>query len=148
MHIQLDTFNKRLEGDKAKYANGPISKRSCTDCLCCLFFIVALIGFAAASAYGWFNGDPRKLLIGWDTDGRGCGFTSAVEDYPALYWARPPAGDDLKAAIEKFDTDAVLDLLNTGVCVKECPDADPATVVDCALTETMKNSADFTGCTF
>jgi len=70
--------------------NGPISQRSITDCICCLVFIVAIFGFVGASMYGWVKGDPRKLLIGWDSDGNGCGFSGVTKDYPALYWAEPP----------------------------------------------------------
>ena len=105
--------------------------RNCTDCICCFVFIFAIIGFCASSAYGWFNGDPKKLLIGWDTDGRGCGYTASVKDYPNLYWAKPPSGDDILKAVNSLDVTAALDLLNTGVCVSSCPSSDASTIVDC-----------------
>ena len=47
-----------MEKEKDKYKNGPISKRNITDCICCILFIVAIVGFCAASVYGWANGDP------------------------------------------------------------------------------------------
>ena len=56
---------------------------------------MAIVGFCGASAYGWFNGDPKKLLIGWDSDERGCGYTDLVKDYPHLYWSKPPSFKDL-----------------------------------------------------
>ena len=71
--------------------------------MCCLIFIVAIVGFCGASAYGWFNGDPKKLLIGWDSDKRGCGYTDVVKDYPHLYWSKPPSFEDLKKAIDTLD---------------------------------------------
>jgi len=49
----VDQFSKELETKKDSYKNGPISKRSCTDCICCLVFIAAIIAFVGASAYGW-----------------------------------------------------------------------------------------------
>ena len=89
----MEKFNAELEANKSKLNNGPISKRSITDCLCCLVFIAGIVAFVAASAYGWFNGDPKKLLIAWDSDGNGCGFSSATKDYEKLYWAEPPSVD-------------------------------------------------------
>lgn len=79
-----------MEEKKDNFKNGPISVRSCTDRICCLLFLVAIVGFGAASVYGWKFGDPKKLLIGWDSDGNGCGFSDKTLDYPALYWAKPP----------------------------------------------------------
>ena len=60
---------------------------------------MAIVGFCAASAYGWFNGDPAKLLIGWDSDLNGCGYNETTKDYPFLYWPEPPSLD-LKADLE------------------------------------------------
>lgn len=134
---QMKKFESELEANKSKFSAGPISKRNCTDCLCCFLFIFAIIGFAAASAYGWFNGDPRKLLIGWDTDGRGCGFTPEVENYPYLYWATPPSGDAIQEAVKTMNVEKALGLLNTGVCVSECPTADNDKAVDCMQTAAM-----------
>jgi len=110
-------------------------------------FIIAIVGFGASSAYGWVNGDPKKLLIGWDSDGNGCGFSEATKDYPVLYWAEPP-GDNLMESIKNLDFNGALEMLNTGACVKECPSSDSATVVDCKRTQRMANSPDFEGCTF
>ena len=144
---QIDQFNKEIEENKEKYRNGPISQRSITDCCCCLIFIAAIIAFCGASAYGWFKGDPRKLLIGWDSDGNGCGFSPDTLDYPHLYWAEPP-GNALFDAIQKLDVNAALGVLNTGTCVKECPTADAAKPVDCKVTKLMTNNPKYTGCTY
>jgi len=92
--------------------------------LCCLIFIAAIVGFCGASAYGWMNGDPNKLLIGWDSDQNGCGFSDATIDYPFLYWPEPPNGEVISEAIKNFDIDAALGLLKYGTCVKKCPTAD------------------------
>lgn len=136
-----------MEKDKENYKNGPVSNRNITDCLCCLIFICAIVAFCAASAYGWFNGDPRKLLIGWDSDGNGCGYSDATKDYGHLYWAEPP-GKNLKDAIAELDVDKALELLNTGTCVKTCPDADPKESVECKITKNMANSNNFDGCVY
>lgn len=87
---QIEQFNKELEENRESYKNGPISSRSITDCICCLVFIAAIVGFVGASFYGWTNGNPRQLFIGWDSDRNGCGFTEGFEDYQYLYWPEPP----------------------------------------------------------
>lgn len=108
---------------------------------------MAILGFCAASAYGWHKGDPRKLLIGWDSDGNGCGFSEATKDYPYLYWSEPPT-NAMFDAIQKLDLNAALAILNTGTCVKTCPVADPATVVECKVTKLMAASTNYSGCVF
>ena len=112
--------------------------RSCTDIPCCLLFVCFLISFCAAVAYGQLNGgDPVKLTIGWDHDGRGCGFTKEVKDYPFLYWPEAPS----KALIDEIKNgtmSGITLLLRTGVCVKECPMADTQTI-ECLPTVQMEN---------
>jgi hypothetical protein len=131
--VQIEEYNKQLEENRSKFENGPISTRSVTDKCCCLIFLVAIVGFVGASYYGWSNGDPRQLLIGWDSNQNGCGFSDATIDYPFLYWPEPPSSK-LKQAVEDLDIDAALELLNNGVCVKTCPTADQALPVECKVT--------------
>ena len=141
-----DRYNREyLAENKDSLKNGPIAKRSITDCFCCLLFIAAIVGFCGASAYGWSNGDPSKLTIGWDSDGNGCGWSDATKDYPYLYWPESPL-ESMKDAIEAFDLDGVIELLNKGVCVKECPDAVVGTTVDCKLTTDILADSTFNGC--
>lgn len=66
--------------------DGPLTKRSCTDCLFAIFFLVAIAAMFAAAIYGWSSGKPDQLLIGWDSDQRGCGYSKGTEDYNFLYW--------------------------------------------------------------
>ena len=49
----MDKFEKDFGETKDDFKNGPIGKRSLSDCLCCLIFIAAIVGFVAASAYGY-----------------------------------------------------------------------------------------------
>ena len=119
-----------------------------TDCLCCIIFIVAVVAFCGASAYGWANGDPSLLAIGWDSDGNGCGYSPETLDYPYLYWPEPPSVE-IKDAIVNFDLSEAVAMLNYGTCVKECPRAtnDP---IECKLTEFMTENEEgnFTGCQY
>ena len=50
---QMEKYDKEFAEKKDSFKNGPISKRSCTDCICCLLFLAAIVGFCGASAYGW-----------------------------------------------------------------------------------------------
>lgn len=64
--------------------------RNCTDILFSIFFVLFLFGMLAASIYGWVLGNPQKLVIGWDSDKNGCGFSEKTIDYPYLYWPEMP----------------------------------------------------------
>ena len=44
----------------------------------------------ACAIFGWARGNPDNLIIGWDNDGNGCGYSAATIDYPYLYWPEMP----------------------------------------------------------
>lgn len=69
---------------------------------------------------GWILGDPRLLMIGWDSDGNGCGYTDTTIDFPLLYWPKYPDSD----LLGKLNTADMKLFLNEGVCVKFCPTQD------------------------
>lgn len=85
--------------------------RNCTDVICCLLFVIFLGGFVVGSAYGWMNGDPMKLTIGWDSDRNGCGLTEGYEDYKYLYWPNAPTLDVVDQ-IKEGDVSGITALLN------------------------------------
>ena len=60
----------KLDLPKDKLQNGPVMDRSCTDIICCFLFLAFLVGMAGAGAYGYINGDPALLLVGWDYDSK------------------------------------------------------------------------------
>lgn len=68
------------------------------------------------------NGDPNNLLIGWDSDQNGCGFSEATKDYPYLYFPQSPSMDQIER-ISNGDLRDIITLLKSGACVKECPTA-------------------------
>lgn len=63
-------FKEHLDEAKEKgtYKGGPVMERGCTDIPCCCIFIAFIAALVGASAYGYKNGDPYKLLIGWDSN--------------------------------------------------------------------------------
>ncbi|XP_044728257.1 choline transporter-like 2 [Chrysoperla carnea] len=52
---------------------GPLEKRSCTDVICLLIFIIVIAAWISIGVYAFTNGNPRNLLIPRDSDGRYCG---------------------------------------------------------------------------
>lgn len=53
-----DDKQKKEEKFGENMKNGPIENRSCTDCLCCLIFVVFFVAMGAASIYGYSKGNP------------------------------------------------------------------------------------------
>ncbi|ESO92820.1 hypothetical protein LOTGIDRAFT_120296 [Lottia gigantea] len=65
-----------FSGEEKKFDpsfNGPIKNRSCTDVLCCLIFLIFVVGMVVCSALGYAHGDPTKLVYPTDSDGNLCG---------------------------------------------------------------------------
>ena len=104
--------------------NGPISKRKCTDVICCCIFLAFVVGMVGAAGYGYSNGNVEKLLRPFDYDGRACGYDTAVKNYPYLYWPDPTS----------------LSNIGKTMCVSSCPQysaavaAGTSTPTDCVIT--------------
>lgn len=62
-----------------------------------------------ALIYGVSNGDPYKLVTLYDYDANGCGYTSAVKDYPYIYWP-----------VITYSS-SIYEVSYRTVCVKKCP---------------------------
>uniref|UniRef100_A0AAY4DCR5 Choline transporter-like protein n=1 Tax=Denticeps clupeoides TaxID=299321 RepID=A0AAY4DCR5_9TELE len=63
-------------GDPRKFDptfKGPIHNRGCTDILCCILFVLALLGYFAVGILAWSHGDPRKVIYPTDSSGQFCG---------------------------------------------------------------------------
>ncbi|XP_065149779.1 choline transporter-like protein 2 isoform X2 [Paramisgurnus dabryanus] len=94
---------------------GPIYNRSCTDILCCILFILALLGYFAVGILAWSQGDPRKVIYPTDSRGQFCGQAGTpLEKKPLLFYFN----------IMKCASPLVLLELQcptTQVCVESCP---------------------------
>uniref|UniRef100_A0A671RH69 Choline transporter-like protein n=1 Tax=Sinocyclocheilus anshuiensis TaxID=1608454 RepID=A0A671RH69_9TELE len=64
---------------------GPIQNRGCTDIVCCIFFIVAIVGYVAVGILAWTHGDPRKVIYPTDSMGLYCG-QGKLEKQPLLFY--------------------------------------------------------------
>ena len=129
--MQIKNFNIDLNAVR----NGPVRQRTQTDCSFAAVFVLFLLGLLVLCCYAWAKGDPSQLLIGWDSDGNGCGYSQTTKDYPYLYWPEAPSAA------------AGAGILKNGVCVKKCPETseDP---VECSPTKYMIESSSFDGCVF
>lgn len=90
-------------------------------------------------------------MIGWDSDGNGCGLNATTIDYPYLYWPEAPSSTIIDE-IKEGNFDRVTEILNTGVCVKTCPTE--SSKIECVITQKIDinekyNDADGkSGCEF
>ncbi|XP_043087530.1 choline transporter-like protein 2, partial [Puntigrus tetrazona] len=94
---------------------GPIYNRGCTDILCCILFILALLGYFAVGILAWSQGDPRKVIYPTDSKGQFCGQVgSPLEKKPLLFYFN----------IMKCASPLVLlefQCPTTQICVERCP---------------------------
>ncbi|XP_008291833.1 choline transporter-like protein 5-A [Stegastes partitus] len=96
--------------------SGPVCRRSCTDVLYCLIFILVILLYVALGIVAWLHGDPRKVIHPTDSYGQFCGQkgTSNARK-PILFYFN----------ILKCTNPAVLINLQcptTQMCVSQCPD--------------------------
>lgn len=108
-------------GEAAQYDptfNGPIHNRSCTDIICCVLFMVVLLGYIAVGILAWLYGDPRHVLNPRNSTGMFCGI-GPNEGKPYVFYfdlLKCVTGTNLMAAALNG-----LQCPTTQVCVKQCP---------------------------
>lgn len=139
-------MNTKLKLNKEQLDSGPVATRgkdkccSFTDPLFAPIFIAAMVAMVLCAVFGWYKGNPDMLLIGWDSDQNGCGYSDATADYPFLYWPQMP-DPALISEIEAGNYDNIIKLLEYGACVKECPAMEGT--VSCKETSTMQEKTDY-----
>ncbi|KAJ7992695.1 hypothetical protein DPEC_G00281350 [Dallia pectoralis] len=106
-------------GEPRKYdANfkGPIYNRGCTDIVCCILFVIFILGYLAVGILAWSQGDPRKVIYATDSRGQFCGQAGTpLETKPLLFYFN----------IMKCASPMVLlefQCPTTQICVEKCPD--------------------------
>ncbi|XP_049509516.1 choline transporter-like protein 4 isoform X2 [Panthera uncia] len=75
-------------GKPAKYDpsfRGPIKNRSCTDIVCCILFLLFILGYIVVGIVAWVYGDPRQVLSPRNSTGAYCG-VGANKDKPYLLY--------------------------------------------------------------
>ncbi|XP_056426515.1 choline transporter-like protein 2 isoform X3 [Hyla sarda] len=108
-----------VTGEPRKYDpsfKGPIHNRSCTDILCCILIVLAIIAYVAVGIVAWTYGDPRKVIYPTDSKGQFCGQVGTpYENKPFLFYFN----------IMKCASPLVLlefQCPTTQICVEKCPD--------------------------
>lgn len=92
---------------------GPRRNRSCTDIICLLFFIIAMVAWIIIGKYAYQHGDLDRLLVPADSDGRRCGLDSDVKKKPFLFFFDLTKCANISVLIDGCST--------TQICVEECP---------------------------
>uniref|UniRef100_A0A8C6WKM9 Choline transporter-like protein n=1 Tax=Neogobius melanostomus TaxID=47308 RepID=A0A8C6WKM9_9GOBI len=94
------------------------SIRHCTDIICCILFVLAVLGYVILGILAWIYGDPRHVLYPRNSTGWFCG-TGPNKDRPNLFYF-----DMIKCATAFNPLSNIANgfqCATTQVCVKECP---------------------------
>ncbi|XP_066121067.1 choline transporter-like protein 5 isoform X1 [Saccopteryx bilineata] len=95
---------------------GPIANRGCTDVLCCIIFILFIIGYILLGVIAWVHGDPRRVAYPTDSQGHFCGQKGTPnENKSILFYFN----------LFKCTSPAVIINLQcptTQICVSKCPE--------------------------
>uniref|UniRef100_A0A8I3PRX1 Choline transporter-like protein n=1 Tax=Canis lupus familiaris TaxID=9615 RepID=A0A8I3PRX1_CANLF len=95
---------------------GPIYHRGCTDIICCVFLLLAIVGYVAVGIIAWTHGDPRKVIYPTDSRGEFCGQKGTKNaNKPFLFYFN----------IVKCASPLVLlefQCPTPQICVEKCPD--------------------------
>ncbi|XP_026997255.1 choline transporter-like protein 2 isoform X1 [Tachysurus fulvidraco] len=117
MPEEKDHYGKH--GEPRKYDpsfKGPIHNRGCTDIICCILFILAIVGYVAVGILAWSQGDPRKVIYPTNSRGEFCGQAGTpLEKKPYLFYFN----------ILKCASPVVLlefQCPTTQICVDKCPE--------------------------
>ncbi|XP_054578457.1 choline transporter-like protein 4 isoform X2 [Eptesicus fuscus] len=79
-----EAYGKPVKHDPS--FRGPIKSRGCTDVICCVLFLLFLLGYAALGVVAWVYGDPRQVLYPRNSTGAYCGMGANKEKPYLLYF--------------------------------------------------------------
>ncbi|XP_051789276.1 choline transporter-like protein 5 isoform X2 [Erpetoichthys calabaricus] len=116
---KTEDINNGQHGEPRKFDpafKGPIHNRHCTDVVCCVIFVIVILGYIALGTVAWIHGDPRKVAYPTDSYGQFCGQHGTPNANKTLLFY---------FNILKCASPAVLIKLQcptTQLCVSKCPD--------------------------
>lgn len=93
---------------------GPVSKRSCTDVICCLIFLIFIAGLVVVAYFAFKFANPSLLLYPMNSEKELCGFGSQKGKNNILFY-------DLVACGKMGPGIFVDGCPTTQICVAECP---------------------------
>ncbi|KAG7324666.1 hypothetical protein KOW79_012682 [Hemibagrus wyckioides] len=97
---------------------GPLHNRSCTDIICCILFMLVVVGYMVVGILAWLYGDPRHVLYPRNSTGMFCGLPPNQNKPNVFYF------NILKCATATNIMAAALQGLQcptTQICVSSCP---------------------------
>uniref|UniRef100_A0A8C6RV92 Choline transporter-like protein n=1 Tax=Nannospalax galili TaxID=1026970 RepID=A0A8C6RV92_NANGA len=110
-------------GKAAKYDpsfRGPIKNRGCTDIICCVLFLLFILGYIVVGLVAWVYGDPRQVIYPRNSTGAYCGIGDNKDKPYVLYF------NILSCAVATN----IISVAQNGlqcptpqVCVSSCPEA-------------------------
>jgi len=96
---EQERFSDVKNGPKHPY------KRSCTDIICCILFVLNVAVMLGFAIYGYGNGDTTNVYRGTDELGNVCGGSnSSAQAFPYMYVYNP-----------------VGSVLSKRTCIEQCP---------------------------
>ncbi|KAL5013102.1 hypothetical protein ScPMuIL_011653 [Solemya velum] len=95
--------------------NGPVKKRSCTDVVCCLLFLLFILGSIAVAYFAFIYGNPSLLIYPENSEGELCGYGKHQNEPYAFYFDLVDCG---KIGPGVF----VAGCPTPQICVEKCPD--------------------------
>lgn len=123
-------------GNSAKYDpsfRGPIKNRGCTDIICCVLFLVFILGYIVVGLVAWVYGDPRQVLYPRNSTGAYCGVGDNKDKPYVLYFNILSCA----AAINVISiAENGLQCPTPQVCVSSCPQT-PWAVDGLQLSQTV-----------
>ncbi|XP_058514149.1 choline transporter-like protein 5 isoform X7 [Ochotona princeps] len=95
---------------------GPIAERNCTDVLCCMVFILFVLGYILLGLAAWVHGDPRRVAYPTDSEGHFCGQKGTpYENKSILFYFNLFSCASPSVLIN-------LQCPTTQICVSKCPE--------------------------
>ncbi|XP_004390821.1 choline transporter-like protein 4 isoform X2 [Trichechus manatus latirostris] len=99
---------------------GPIKNRGCTDVICCVLFLIFILGYIVVGIVAWVYGDPRQVLYPRNSTGAYCGLGENKDKPYLLYF-------NIFSCIQNTNlmTAVTNDLQcpTPQVCVSSCPES-------------------------
>lgn len=113
--------------------NGPLRNRGCTDVICCILFIIFMLGMLAIGIFGYINGNPALLLYPADSQGNLCGYGN-LSAKPVLFFF------DLLECAKLGPAVLASGCPTPQVCLSSCPSTYWSWYAQAAAEETAKLS--------
>uniref|UniRef100_A0A8C5A8U2 Choline transporter-like protein 4 n=1 Tax=Gadus morhua TaxID=8049 RepID=A0A8C5A8U2_GADMO len=66
--------------------HGPIHNRSCTDIICCVLFMLVILGYMVVGIIAWLYGDPRHVLYPRNSTGSFCVTRGLLLSHALLFY--------------------------------------------------------------